>query len=108
MGENLKVPISALLARNGLEREAIKHWTLHTGGAAVIEGAKKSLGLREEDVRHTRSVLRDYGNISSGSFLVSLGRLMDEKCVQDGDLGIWAAMGPGATLEAALVRYVCG
>ena len=50
----------------------IKHWVLHTGGGAVIDSVKLSLGLDEHDVRHTRSVLRDYGNISSGSFLVSL------------------------------------
>ncbi len=105
VGENLGVPVSILLERNGLRRDHVKHWTIHTGGAAVIDGAKQSIGLSEEDVRHTRSVLRDYGNISSGSFLVSLARLLEEKTIQGGDLGVWAAMGPGATLETCLVRY---
>ena len=105
VGDNLKVPVFKLLERNQIERASIKHWSIHTGGAAVIDGAKRSLGLSEEDVRHTRSVLRDYGNVSSGSFLVSLSRLLEEKTIKNGDLGIWAAMGPGATLEACLVRY---
>ncbi len=55
--------------------------SLHTGGGAVIDSVKLSLGLEEHDVRHTRSVLRDYGNISSGSFLVSLERLLAEGAV---------------------------
>ncbi len=94
-----------LLKRHGVARTAVRHWVLHTGGAAVIQGAKEGLNLTEHDVRHTRSVLRDYGNISSGSFLVSLERLLQENVVRDQDLGVMVAMGPGATLEASLVRY---
>ena len=105
IGENLNRPVEALLEPVGLNPSDIDHWVIHTGGAAVIEGAKKSLGLAEFDVRHTRSVLRNHGNISSGSFMVSYGRLLNEGVVEDGDLGVLIAMGPGATLEAALVQF---
>ncbi len=105
VGDHLNLPVKKLLEKNGLCTNDIQHWTLHTGGAAVIEGAKKSLGITDFDVRHTRSVLRDYGNISSGSFLVSHERLLKENVIQDQDLGVLIAMGPGATLEACLVRY---
>ncbi len=79
--------------------------SLHTGGGAVIESVKLSLGLDEHDVRHTRSVLRDYGNISSGSFLVSLERLLAEGCASAGDRGVMVTMGPGAQIEAALLQF---
>lgn len=105
VGDHLNLPVGKLLKKNGLCTSDIQHWTLHTGGAAVIEGAKKSLGITDFDVRHTRSVLRDYGNISSGSFLVSHERLLKEGVIQDQDMGVLIAMGPGATLEACLVRY---
>lgn len=105
VGDHLKFPVVKLLEKNGLRTSDIQHWTIHTGGAAVIEGAKKSLGISDFDVRHTRSVLRDYGNISSGSFFVSYERLMQEGCIKNQDLGVLIAMGPGATLEACLVRY---
>ena len=105
VGEHLKFPVGKLLEKNGFTTTDIQHWTLHTGGAAVIDGAKKSLGITDHDVRHTRSVLRDYGNISSGSFLVSYERLLNEGVINDQDLGVLIAMGPGATLEACLVRY---
>ena len=61
IGFNVRKPLTSLLERNGLDFSAVKHWVLHTGGGAVIDSVKLSLGLEEHDVRHTRSVLRDYG-----------------------------------------------
>jgi 3,5-dihydroxyphenylacetyl-CoA synthase len=105
IGFNIREPLERLLERNDLDFSAIKHWILHTGGGAVIDSVKLSLGLEEHDVRHTRSVLRDYGNISSGSFLVSLERLIAEDCASAGDLGVMVTMGPGAQIETALLQF---
>ncbi len=106
VGDNIIHPIKSLLEKNNLNKEEIAHWAIHTGGAAVIDGVIRNLKLTEWDLRHTRSVLRDYGNITSGSFLVSLERLLGEsQAIKNNDLGIFAAMGPGATLEVGLVRY---
>lgn len=105
IGFNVRKPLTRLLTRNGLDLSAVKHWVLHTGGGAVIDSVKLSLGLEEHDVRHTRSVLRDYGNISSGSFLVSLQRLLAEGAATDGDVGVMVTMGPGAQIETALFRF---
>jgi alkylresorcinol/alkylpyrone synthase/polyketide synthase Type III len=105
IGFNIREPVERLLERNGLDSSAIRHWVLHTGGGAVIDSIKLSLGLEEHDVRHTRSVLRDYGNISSGSFLVSLERLLAEGCAAAGDLGLMITMGPGAQIETALLQF---
>jgi len=105
IGFNVRKPLERLLERNELDFSAVKHWVLHTGGGAVIDSVKLSLGLEEHDVRHTRSVLRDYGNISSGSFLVSLERLLAEGCVSADDRGVMVTMGPGAQIETALVEF---
>ncbi|MFC7534586.1 type III polyketide synthase [Actinoplanes sp. GCM10030250] len=105
IGFNVYRPVDRLLARHGLDRSVIRHWVMHTGGGAVIDSIKVSLGLGEHDVRHTRSVLRDYGNISSGSFLVSLERLLAEGTAAAGDLGVMITMGPGAQIETALFRF---
>ena len=106
VGRNMNVPVDILLERHGVTMDDIDHWVLHSGGGAVIDGALKSLKLTEHDVRHTRSVLRDYGNITSGSFIVSLERLYEEGNVKTGDVGMLMAMGPGATIEAALVKFI--
>jgi predicted naringenin-chalcone synthase len=105
IGFNVREPLETLLKRNGLDLSAVRHWVLHTGGGVVIDSMRLSLGLEEYDVRHTRSVLRDYGNISSGSFLVSLERLLAEDCASAGDLGVMVTMGPGAQIETALLEF---
>lgn len=105
IGFNVREPVETLLKRNGLDVSEVRHWVLHTGGGVVIDSVKLSLGLEEHDVRHTRSVLRDYGNISSGSFLVSLQRLLAEGCASAGDLGVMVTMGPGAQIETALLEF---
>lgn len=35
----------------------------------MVDAIKYNVGITDWDVRHTHSVLRDYGNLSSGSFL---------------------------------------
>ncbi len=105
VGFNIREPVEALLKRNRLEFSAIQHWIVHTGGGLVIDSVRRGLGLQEHDLRHTRSVLRDYGNISSGSFLVSLQRLLAEGCAVAGDRGVMVTMGPGAQIETALLEF---
>jgi len=105
VGGNVDKPVDRLLRRNSLSRRSIRHWVIHTGGGAVIDAIRQTLGLDEHTVRHTRSVLRDYGNISSGSFLVSLERLLAEGSVADGDAGVMITMGPGAQIETALLEF---
>jgi predicted naringenin-chalcone synthase len=78
---------------------------VHSGGKKVIDSVKINLGLTTHDLRHTTSVLRDYGNLSSGSFLFSLRQLMDEGKVQPGEYVVLMTMGPGSTIETALVRF---
>jgi predicted naringenin-chalcone synthase len=105
VGFNVREPVSRLLERNGLDFSDVDHWVLHTGGGAVIDSVKLGLSLEEHDVRHTRSVLRDYGNISSGSFLVSMERLLSEGCARAGDRAVMVTMGPGAQIESALLQF---
>jgi 3,5-dihydroxyphenylacetyl-CoA synthase len=105
LGVHAATPVSRLLQRNGVKRRDIDHWIIHTGGGAVIDAIKLKLGLTEHDVRHTRGVLRDFGNVSSGSFLFSYQRLMGERGGSIGDQGIMMTMGPGAQIETALLRW---
>jgi predicted naringenin-chalcone synthase len=105
VGAHAELIINRLLTGTGVRRSDIAHWIVHSGGKKVIDSVAVNLGLTRHDVRHTISVLRDYGNLSSGSFLFSLSRLLDEGVVVPGDLGVLMTMGPGSTIETALVRY---
>ncbi len=105
IGENVTVPVTALLERHGLRRRDIRHWLIHSGGKKVIDAIKYNLGLTEHDVRHTRSILRDFGNLSSGAFLFSYQELTREGIVREGDWGVTIAMGPGLSIETGLIRW---
>jgi 3,5-dihydroxyphenylacetyl-CoA synthase len=98
-------PLERLLDRFGLRREQIKHWVLHGGGSTVVNGIQKKFSLTDMELRHTREVLRDFGNLSSASFLFSLQKMLATDDTKPGDFGLFMTMGPGLTIEMALVQW---
>jgi len=105
IGDNVRRPIGRLLDRFNLKKRDITHWIVHSGGKKVVDSIKYNLGLTNHDVRHTKSILREYGNLSSGSFLFSFERLTGENIAREGDLGVMITMGPGTTIETGLLRW---
>ncbi|ATL31291.1 3,5-dihydroxyphenylacetyl-CoA synthase DpgA [Streptomyces formicae] len=105
VGAHAEQVVDGLLAGTGVRRTDIAQWIVHSGGKKVIDSVMVNLGLTRHDLRHTVSVLRDHGNLSSGSFLFSYRRLLDEGVVRPGDHGVLMTMGPGSTIETALVRW---
>ncbi|MFF4326137.1 3,5-dihydroxyphenylacetyl-CoA synthase DpgA [Streptomyces sp. NPDC001591] len=105
IGAHAELSVNRLLDGTGLRRSDISHWIVHSGGKKVIDAVRVNLGLTRQQVRHTTGVLRDHGNLSSGSFLFSYRRLADESVVEPGEHGIFMTMGPGSTIETALVGW---
>ncbi|MFJ5293912.1 3,5-dihydroxyphenylacetyl-CoA synthase DpgA [Streptomyces sp. NPDC088348] len=105
VGANAETAIDRLLTGTGLRRSDLAHWVVHSGGKKVIDSVRVNLGLSRHDLRHTAGVLRDFGNVSSGSFLFSYDRLVREGVTRPGDHGVLMTMGPGSTIETALVRF---
>ncbi|QMU70589.1 3,5-dihydroxyphenylacetyl-CoA synthase DpgA [Streptacidiphilus sp. P02-A3a] len=105
VGAHAERVVDRLLSGTGLRRGDIDHWLVHSGGKKVIDAVGVNLGLTRHDVRHTTSVLRDYGNLSSGSFLFSYQRLLEEQVARPGDHCVLMTMGPGSTIETALARW---
>ncbi|SDT81846.1 (3,5-dihydroxycyclohex-3-enyl)acetyl-CoA synthase [Streptomyces sp. TLI_053] len=105
VGAHAEPSLDRLLEGTGLNRSDISHWVIHSGGKKVVDSVRVNLGLTRRDVRHTTGVLRDHGNLSSGSFLFSYRRLAAEACAEPGDFGVLMTMGPGSTIELALVGW---
>ncbi len=101
----IEKPFRALLERNGLQKSDIAHYIVHSGGAAILDSLERKLGLKKTSFRHTRSVLENFGNISSGSFLFSFKKLIEENKVASGDYGVMITMGPGLSIEMALLKW---
>jgi 3,5-dihydroxyphenylacetyl-CoA synthase len=105
VGANSVRALRALMEGTGVSQPDVAHWLIHSGGKKVIDSVRVNLGLSQHDVRHTLSVLRDHGNLSSGSFLFSYERLLAERKVEPGDYGVFMTMGPGSTIEMALLGW---
>jgi polyketide synthase Type III len=105
VGAHAEQVVGRLLDGAGLRRRDISHWLVHSGGKKVIDAVRVNLGLTRHDVRHTTGVLSDYGNLSSGSFLFSYERLLRERAAMPGDYGVLMTMGPGSTIETALIQW---
>ena len=64
--------IRAFLDEQGLALSDVTHFVAHPGGAKVLRAYEESLGLGDDELRHTRAVLRDSGNTSACSVLFVL------------------------------------
>jgi polyketide synthase Type III len=103
LAASVERPLKELLTPHNLTTDDIQHWILHTGGEAILSAIEKQLHLSEGKLKHTRSVLHDFGNISSGSFLFSYERLLMEQAPRG--FGVMMTMGPGLTIECALISW---
>lgn len=104
-GQLAKVLIDSILGKNDLDKRDIRHWILHSGGRKVIDNVQKEMNLTDEQVRHSKCVLKNFGNMSSPTVLFVLQETMRHGNPQSGDLGLLLAMGPGLAIEGALVRW---
>ena len=83
----------------------IRFWVLHSTGRRVIERAKSLLGLSDRDLRFSRRILRNFGNMSSATVLFVLDAVLRSKEPRPGDWGMLAALGPGFAAEGILLRW---
>lgn len=97
--------LNGLLAPRGLRKDEIRFWVLHPGGRKVIDAAAEYLGLCEENLRFSRHVLRNFGNMSSPTVLFVLNEVCRSSEPRPGDYGVMMALGPGFVAEGALIRW---
>lgn len=88
-------------------------WIAHPGGPAILDQVEIKLGLKEEKMRATRHVMREYGNMSSACVLFILDE-MRKKSAEDGvattgeglEWGVLFGFGPGLTVETVVLHSV--
>ena len=101
----MKEMADALMADNGLKTEDIAHFVLHSAGRRVIEQVGRLMTLDETRLAHSRSVLQQYGNMSSATVVFVLDDLLRSREPVPGDWGLMIALGPGFAAEGALLRW---
>lgn len=80
----------------------IELWAVHPGGRTVLDAVEQAFALPGDALRASRSVLNDYGNMSSGTVMFVLDRLMRES--RAGARGCAMSFGPGLVAETMLFR----
>ncbi|EMD59640.1 hypothetical protein COCSADRAFT_152065 [Bipolaris sorokiniana ND90Pr] len=76
-------------------------WAIHPGGAAILHGAKDSLGLTNDHIRASLDVYKRYGNSSSASVLVVLDNMRHLGPGRDDVAAV--SFGPGLTVEMCMM-----
>jgi len=95
--------VADVLVPRSLKPGDIKHWALHSGGEKIINAVRDEIGLSEEQVHATRSVLSEYGNMSSPTVWFVLGEL-EKRGIAPGEWCIMVAFGAGLSAHAFLLR----
>lgn len=96
----------SILKKKGIDIESIKYWALHPGGRAILDSLQRGLNLSDQKMEASRTVLRNYGNLSSASILFVLKELLRSCKIKKNELCCAVAFGPGLTMEVALLRGV--
>lgn len=94
--------VETLLARNGVERAAVRHWAVHPGGPRVLEVIGERLSLDPSELAASERVLREHGNCSSATVFLVLDEVLGSASA--GDYAVALAFGPGLSLYGALLR----
>jgi predicted naringenin-chalcone synthase len=101
----MKEMAESLLESQGLKKQNIRHFVLHSAGRRVIEQACRLMDLEKAQVAHSRRVLQRFGNMSSATVLFVLEETLNSGQPVTGDWGLMIALGPGFAAEGALLRW---
>lgn len=104
-GRHAKEVVDRLLAEQELTRADVHHWIIHPGGEKVLDAFERGLGLSPEALSPSRTVLYQYGNMSSASVLFVLEEVLRSRAPQSGELGVLSSFGAGFSAFAALVEF---
>ncbi|MBO0754815.1 MAG: type III polyketide synthase, partial [Bradyrhizobiaceae bacterium] len=86
---------------SGTPVDAIDLWAVHPGGRTVLDAVEGALELNQAALTASRTILRNYGNMSSPTVMFVLETMMREP-VPAGARGCAMAFGPGLTAETMM------
>jgi predicted naringenin-chalcone synthase len=101
--EDLKALAQKALQKHGVENGSVTHWAIHPGGKKILETFHKELDMKEDDLKYSYRVLKEYGNMSSPTVLFVLNEIMKDLDYETPHTVFAAAFGPGLTMETALL-----
>ena len=101
ISEQLRPWLAPWLDARGHSIESIRSWAVHPGGPKILDAVEESLGLKPEDLANSRSILSEYGNMSSPTVLFVLERFLQQNATGP---CVLLGFGPGMIAEVALLE----
>ena len=77
-------------------------WAIHPGGKAIVEAIEKRCALTKNQTANAWDVLKNFGNMSSATFLFILNELSKKKPLHEHVIGL--GFGPGLSIEGILLK----
>lgn len=105
IGGNIRQLLNGILGRQGYKVDSMDEWAVHPGGRSILDKVQESLALRPDALEASRTILRDYGNMSSATILFVLKEMLDSAETDHATLCAMA-FGPGLTVETALLERI--
>jgi predicted naringenin-chalcone synthase len=104
LGEAAPHALGTLVA----DPSALGFWAIHPGGRGIVDRLAAIFGLTQEQLAPTRTVLRNFGNMSSPTILFVLHELRQRlrRPHARSTNGVAMAFGPGLVTEMAHLVYV--
>ncbi|MFF2886471.1 type III polyketide synthase [Paenibacillus sp. NPDC057967] len=103
IGEHVPAEVDRLL--DGVPKPEL--WAIHPGGRGIVDTLQETFALSDGQTSASRTVLRNYGNMSSATILFVLSEmkrtLREEKAGYKA--GVALAFGPGVTAEMIRIAY---
>jgi predicted naringenin-chalcone synthase len=100
LGGVLPAIVRDFLRPHGLRSADVSHWLVHPGGPQILERTAEALRLPAQALDLSRSILREFGNMSSPTILFIMQALFRQEA---GGVAVALAFGPGLTIEMVLL-----
>lgn len=100
IGQHIR-PFTSELLGHSIHSSACD-WAVHPGGKAILHAVESKLSLQKEQTRASWNILRQYGNMSSATFLFVLKEVYENRTDNPWTVGI--GFGPGLAMEGILLK----
>nr|QCX36373.1 chalcone synthase [Piper methysticum]6CQB_A Chain A, Chalcone synthase [Piper methysticum]6CQB_B Chain B, Chalcone synthase [Piper methysticum] len=111
ISKNIEKSLKEAFAPLGIDDWNSIFWIVHPGGPAILDQVEAKLRLKVEKLKTTRTVLSEYGNMSSACVLFILDEMrrnsMEEGKATTGEglhWGVLFGFGPGLTVETVVLH----
>jgi alpha-pyrone synthase len=94
-----------LIKKNHIIPSEIHLFAIHPGAKKILKACERVLKISPEKLKHSYSVLENFGNMSSATILFVLKSILSELTERDSNKMVYScAFGPGLTLESMLLK----